>query len=60
MARASEPAFGDAARYLIGIGLFAAGLTSAITAPMATAFALSEIIGGDEDRKSKLFRGTAL
>lgn len=60
MARAIEPAFGEAARYLIGIGLFAAGLTSAITAPMATAFALSEIIGGDEDRKSTLFRGTAL
>lgn len=60
MALAIEPAFGEAARYLIGIGLFAAGLTSAITAPMATAFALSEIIGGDEARKSKLFRGTAL
>jgi len=60
MARAIEPAFGEAARYVIGIGLFAAGLTSSITAPMATAFALSEIIGGDEDRKSKLFRGTAL
>nr|WP_070959660.1 Nramp family divalent metal transporter [Hyphomonas sp. Mor2] len=60
MARAIEPAFGEAARYLIGIGLFAAGLTSAITAPMATAFALSEIMGGDEDRKSALFRGTAV
>lgn len=60
MARAIEPAFGDGARYLIGIGLFAAGQTSAITAPMATAFALSEIIGGDEKRKSRLFRGTAL
>ncbi|MEL7054686.1 MAG: Nramp family divalent metal transporter [Pseudomonadota bacterium] len=60
MARAIEPAFGDAARYLIGIGLFAAGLTSAITAPMATAFALSEIIGGDESQRSRLFRGTAL
>lgn len=60
MARAIEPAFGDSARYLVGIGLFAAGLTSAITAPMATAFALSEMIGGDATRKSKLFRGTAL
>ena len=60
MARAIEPTFGEAARYLVGIGLFAAGLTSAITAPMATAFALSEIIGGDQDRQSKLFRGTAL
>lgn len=60
MARSLEPAFGDAARYLVGIGLFAAGLTSAITAPMATAFALSEIIGGDAERRSRLFRGTAL
>lgn len=60
MALAIEPTFGAAARYLVGIGLFAAGLTSAITAPMATAYALSEIIGGDRDRKSKLFRGTAL
>lgn len=60
MARAIEPAFGDAARYLIGIGLFAAGLTSAITAPMATAFALTEIIGGDDARRDRLFRGTAL
>jgi Mn2+/Fe2+ NRAMP family transporter len=60
MARAIEPAFGEGARYLIGIGLFAAGLTSAITAPMATAFALTEIIGGDAERKSRLFRATAL
>ena len=60
MARAIEPTFGEASRFLIGIGLFAAGLTSAITAPMATAYALSEIIGGNEARKSKLFRGIAL
>jgi len=60
MAQSIEPAFGSAARYLVGIGLFAAGLTSAITAPMATAYALSEMIGGDENRKSKLFRATAL
>ena len=60
MARAIEPAFGEFARYLIGIGLLAAGLTSAITAPMATAFALSEIVGGHADRKAMLFRITAL
>lgn len=60
MARAIEPAFGAAARYLVGIGLFAAGLTSAITAPMATAFALSELVGGDEDRRARLFKATAL
>ena len=60
MAAAIEPAFGEAARYLVGIGLFAAGLTSTITAPMATAFALSEIVGGGKDRNSLLFRATAL
>ncbi len=60
MARAIEPAFGAAARYLVGIGLFASGLTSAITAPMATAFALSELLGGDEERRAKLFKATAL
>ncbi|MEP1145014.1 MAG: Nramp family divalent metal transporter [Henriciella sp.] len=60
MARSIEPAFGNAARYLVGIGLFAAGLTSAITAPMATAYALSEMLGGDETQKSRLFRATAL
>ncbi|MEO1322069.1 MAG: Nramp family divalent metal transporter [Pseudomonadota bacterium] len=60
MALAIEPAFGDVARYLIGIGLFAAGLTSAITAPMATAYAFSEIVGGDETRKSQMFRIVAL
>lgn len=60
MARAIEPAFGATSRYLVGIGLFAAGLTSAITAPMATAFALSELIGADEKRRMALFRSTAL
>ncbi|MEL6663911.1 MAG: Nramp family divalent metal transporter [Pseudomonadota bacterium] len=60
MAKAIEPAFGDAARYLVGIGLFAAGLTSAITAPMATAYAVSEIFGTDDSRTSLLFRATAL
>lgn len=61
MALAIEPTFGETARYLIGIGLFAAGLTSAITAPMATAYALSEMIGGDgKGQRSNLFRGIAL
>jgi len=60
MARSIEPAFGSAARYLVGIGLLAAGLTSAITAPMATAYALSEMLGGGEARRKILFRYTAL
>ena len=60
MARAIEPAFGPAARYLVGVGLLAAGLTSAITAPMATGYALSELIGGDAAKRQKLFQLTAL
>ena len=44
MSVALEPVAGSGARYLIGIGLFAAGLTSAITAPMATAYAVTEIV----------------
>ena len=61
MALAIEPTFGEAARYLIGIGLLAAGLTSAITAPMATAYALSEMMGGaGKGQRSNLFRGIAL
>ncbi len=60
MARAIEPAFGPAARYLIGAGLLGAGLTSAITAPMAAAFALSEILNARDDRRGLIFRATAL
>ncbi|MCI4644469.1 MAG: Nramp family divalent metal transporter [Hyphomonadaceae bacterium] len=60
MARAIEPTFGALARYLVGIGLFAAGLTSAITAPMATGFVLGELIGGDASRRALWFKGTAL
>lgn len=43
MASALEPAYGPAARVLVGIGLFAAGLSSAITAPLATAHAVCEV-----------------
>lgn len=60
MALALEPAFGVHARYVVGIGLLAAGLTSAITAPLATAYALSEIIGGDAQSRRRLFKVTAL
>jgi len=61
MAIALEPLAGSGARYLIGIGLFAAGLTSAITAPMATAYAVTEIIPGlGGDRKPLMFRVIAL
>ena len=61
IALALEPVAGSGARTLIGIGLFAAGLTSAITAPMATAYAVTEVIPGLAKTKRPLvFRVIAL
>ena len=59
MAGAIAPVFGLAARYLVGVGLLAAGLTSAITAPMATGYAVSELFGSRES-KPRLFKIVAL
>ena len=61
MALALEPAFGSGARYLVGVGLFAAGLTSAVTAPMATAYAVSELLPAKPGTDARLrFRIIAL
>lgn len=61
MARAIEPAFGSAARFLVGFGLLAAGLTSAITAPLATGYVLSEIIPvRSEQARQVVFRIAAI
>ncbi|WP_149275693.1 Nramp family divalent metal transporter [Pareuzebyella sediminis] len=38
MAKGLEPLYGNLAKYFMGIGLFAAGITSAITAPLAAAY----------------------
>ncbi len=56
MAKQLEPLFGSFSKYLLGIGLCAAGLSSAITAPLATAYAMSEIMGFDRAESSRLFR----
>ncbi|MFT4533013.1 MAG: manganese transport protein [Saprospiraceae bacterium] len=57
MAQSLEPLLGKSARYMIGIGLFAAGLTSAITAPLAAAYVCTELLDWDRDLKSRAFRG---
>lgn len=57
MAASLEPLLGSYARYVIGIGLFAAGITSAITAPLAAAYVCTELLGWDTGLKSKSFRG---
>ncbi len=51
-----EPAAGPAARVLFGLGLFAAGLTSTMTAPLAAAAGVQEIFGWPDDPKSARFR----
>ena len=51
-----EPILGNWATGFIGIGLFAAGLTSAITAPLAAAYATCGILGWRKDLRSKRFR----
>jgi Mn2+/Fe2+ NRAMP family transporter len=58
MAASLEPAYGPIARLLVGAGLLAAGLSSAVTAPIATAYAVCEISG--MDKRGWAFRGTAL
>lgn len=59
MARQLEPAFGPGARYLMAVGLFAAGLSSAITAPLATGYAATELFGLPSDPRAAGFRAVA-
>ncbi len=56
LARGLEPLFGGMARYLLSIGLFAAGITSAITAPLAAAYVASGCLGWGGDLRHPGFR----
>ena len=56
LAPALHPLFGDWAKNLMAIGLFAAGISSAITAPLAAAFALSGILNFKADFNSHSFK----
>lgn len=60
MAVQFEPLFGSMAKYLLGIGLFAAGLSSAITAPLATSFAVSELLKVKGGEKSVAFKAISV
>ncbi len=60
MAIQLEPVFGSNSRYFLGAGLFAAGLSSAITAPLATGYAMTEILPFSEARKPLALRLIAL
>lgn len=45
LAPSLQPLVGNAAPYIMATGLFAAGISSAITAPLAAAFALRGVLG---------------
>ncbi|AUL72638.1 manganese transporter [Pseudoalteromonas sp. 13-15] len=60
MAVQLEPLLGDGAHYFFAIGLFAAGLTSAITAPLAGAYAVCGMLGWSNDMASTRFKSVAI
>ena len=56
MAHQLEPLLGAGAKYFFSIGLFAAGMTSAVTAPLAAAFATSGALGWQRNLKNWKFK----
>ncbi len=55
-----EPLLGDYASYFFALGLFAAGLSSAITAPLAAAYAISGAFGWQSDMNNIRFKSVWL
>jgi len=56
LAKGLEPLFGSFSKYFLAIGLFAAGITSAITAPLAAAFVATGCLGWTTKMNSKRFK----
>ncbi len=56
LAMGLEPLFGIYAKYFLAVGLFAAGITSAITAPLAAAYVAQECFNWEYNLKSRKFR----
>ncbi len=56
MAQQLRPLFGSLTNFLFGIGFFAAGMSSAVTAPYAAAFASSGILGWKGGHESRGFK----
>ncbi|PLW81900.1 manganese transporter [Kineobactrum sediminis] len=56
LARQLEPLLGPSARYVFAAGLFAGGLTSAITAPLAAAYAVCGAMGWRNSLDGRGFR----
>ncbi|MFD1314369.1 Nramp family divalent metal transporter [Namhaeicola litoreus] len=51
-----EPLFGKSAKWFMGIGLMAAGISSALTAPLAAAYAAKGLFSWKGDEKNIKFR----
>ena len=56
LAQGLAPLFGDFAKYIMAVGLFAAGITSAITAPLAAAYVVKGCFGWKGGMTSFKFR----
>ncbi|MGG8497122.1 Nramp family divalent metal transporter [Tenacibaculum sp. TC6] len=56
LAASLEPLYGEFSKYFLALGLFAAGITSAITAPLAAAYVAKGCLGWNEGMKSSKFR----
>lgn len=56
LAKSLTPLYGDFATYFLSIGLFSAGITSAITAPLAAAYVAKGCLGWSGNLKSKKFK----
>lgn len=56
LAKSLAPLYGDFAKYFLAIGLFAAGITSAITAPLAAAYVVKGCFAWKVGLKSAKFR----
>ena len=57
LARGIEPLYGVNSKYILALGLFSAGITSAITAPLAASYVAAGCLGWPLKMKSFKFRG---
>ncbi|UCE20878.1 MAG: Nramp family divalent metal transporter [Candidatus Aminicenantes bacterium] len=60
LAQQLKPLFGTFTNFLFGLGFFAAGMSSALTAPYAAAFASSGVLGWKGGPDSKKFKAVWL
>lgn len=56
LAKGIEPLYGFISKYILAVGLFSAGITSAITAPLAAAYVTTGCLGWPMKMKSVKFR----